>query len=116
MRIFVLSTFTALTAMTASMLTKAPASAQTEPACAAAALLKGEQKRANAPYTPAVPKADSGQAAPCGPVAYSTAEQKHVALPCTSPTPNAEAGKAAPCGPVAYSVADQNYASRPCTP
>ncbi len=116
MRIFVLSTFTAVTAMTASMLIQAPASAQTEATCAAAALLKGEQKRANVPCTPAVPKADSGQAAPCGPVAYSVAEQKHVGLPCTSPTPKTEAGKASPCGPVAYSVADQNYASRPCTP
>ena len=116
MRVIILSTFAAVTAMTASMLIQATASAQTPPTCAAAALFKGEQKRANAPCTPDVPKADSGQAAPCGPVAYSVAEQKHVGLPCTSPTTKAEAGKPSPCGPVAYSVADQNYASRPCTP
>jgi hypothetical protein len=116
MRIFVLSTFAAVTAMTASMLMQAPASAQTEATCAAAALLKGEQKRANMPCTPAVPKADSGQAAPCDPVAYSTAEQKHIGLPCTSPTPKAEGGNTAPCGPVSYSTAEQNYVSRPCTP
>ena len=116
MRIFVLSTFTAVTAMTGSMLVQAPASAQAQAACAPAALLKGEQKHTSVPCTPAVPKADPGQSAPCGPVAYSTAEQNYAGLPCTSPTPKTEAGNASPCGPVAYSTADQTYVSRPCTP
>jgi hypothetical protein len=83
MRIFVLSTFAAVTAMTASMFIQAPAIAQTEAGCAAAALLKGEQKRANVPCTPASPKTDSRQSAPCGPVSYSVAEQTYVSRPCT---------------------------------
>ena len=116
MRIFVLSTFTAVTAMTASMLIQAPASAQTPSYLRCRGPFEGRAEARECALHASGPESQFRTVCPLRACRLSTAEQKYVGLPCTSPTPKAEAGNAAPCGPVAYSTADQNYVSRPCTP
>ena len=83
MRLFVLSSFAAMFALTASILLQAPASAQTQAPCTPANLLKGEKKHTGTPCPPPAPKADAGKGPPCGPVAYSNADQTYVSRPCT---------------------------------